>query len=557
MTEFGRDRFPWLTLTFILASLLAGSMGPVGARAAISTTGDVMPLPIMPNTTILVASQGVGSLVIEAGSSLTSNFLQVAQGPNGVGTAIVRDPGSLWRFTGGEIGNNGIGRLEVRNGATIEVPSPANLLRLGNNSTSNATALVDGEGSVLQVIAPFTVGGQGTALLRASNGAIVNVPEDATTIGVNGRIELDGALLRTNQLQISGTITGSGELAVLSSGTISNNGRIEVGLGDRLLVSGGIGTTGGLWMNIGSIAVDGGELEIRRIVNNLALAPNIGRITLQDAIIRFPLPTSTQPGLQNSHLVAALGGENHIHGRVLNNNTGDIVATNNSTVFFHHDVTSQGTITVAAGSTAIFLEDLLMNGGTLLADLGGAEGYGHAEVYGQAQLAGAALQVGLSSGFVPAVGDTFRLVSAAGGITGIPSLSGTPNPSNLLEWDLDVDANQVILSAVPALDGDYNADGKVDAADFIVWRKQSDGTGPGLAADGDDNNVVNVADYDFWRMNFGRTIASPAAGAAAGASPSLAAVPEPAGAVMGFTALLAGVFRRRPSLWLSDSATHQ
>jgi hypothetical protein len=57
-----------------------------------------------------------------------------------------------------------------------------------------------------------------------------------------------------------------------------------------------------------------------------------------------------------------------------------------------------------------------------------------------------------------------------------------------------------------ALPGDYNGDGSVDAADYVVWRK----------------NIGSQEGYDTWRTNFGRT-----AGAASGALAD-AAVPEPA-----------------------------
>lgn len=90
----------------------------------------------------------------------------------------------------------------------------------------------------------------------------------------------------------------------------------------------------------------------------------------------------------------------------------------------------------------------------------------------------------------------------------------------MLAWDLDIDANQVVLSVVPALAGDYNASGVVDAADYAVWRKLLNQIGAGLVADGDDNNIVTDADYQIWRTNFGATISSGAAGASA--------VPEPA-----------------------------
>jgi hypothetical protein len=46
--------------------------------------------------------------------------------------------------------------------------------------------------------------------------------------------------------------------------------------------------------------------------------------------------------------------------------------------------------------------------------------------------------------------------------------------------------------AFPTLAGDFNHDGTVDAADYVVWRK-------GLGT------TYTQADYDAWRVNFGRT----------------------------------------------------
>jgi hypothetical protein len=66
------------------------------------------------------------------------------------------------------------------------------------------------------------------------------------------------------------------------------------------------------------------------------------------------------------------------------------------------------------------------------------------------------------------------------------------------------------------LAGDYNADGKVDAADYVVWRKDPSAYG------GDP------AGYNTWRTNFGRP---PGAGSAL-TSAAAAAVPEPSSFVL-------------------------
>jgi hypothetical protein len=57
----------------------------------------------------------------------------------------------------------------------------------------------------------------------------------------------------------------------------------------------------------------------------------------------------------------------------------------------------------------------------------------------------------------------------------------------------------------PALPGDYNGDGAVDAADYIVWRDTTGQSGVGLPADGDFSGLVDMADYDLWRTNFGHS----------------------------------------------------
>ena len=64
--------------------------------------------------------------------------------------------------------------------------------------------------------------------------------------------------------------------------------------------------------------------------------------------------------------------------------------------------------------------------------------------------------------------------------------------------------------------GDYNDNGIVDAADYVLWRKTVGNTGEGLKADSNNDNVINDDDYTAWRQNFGHTGLStpPGSGAA-------------------------------------------
>jgi hypothetical protein len=88
----------------------------------------------------------------------------------------------------------------------------------------------------------------------------------------------------------------------------------------------------------------------------------------------------------------------------------------------------------------------------------------------------------------------------------------------------------VIASGNPAvvgLEGDYNGDGTVDAADYVVWRK-TDGSPSG---------------YNTWRTNFDRTAGG---GGPLGSGAGQAAVPEPSAWLLGLLACVApGIARRR------------
>jgi hypothetical protein len=76
---------------------------------------------------------------------------------------------------------------------------------------------------------------------------------------------------------------------------------------------------------------------------------------------------------------------------------------------------------------------------------------------------------------------------------------------------LDLDTFNTHFLAPVGLAGDYNGDDKVDAADYVIWRKR-----PGDFGGNPDG-------YDAWRSHYGATLP----GAGAGSSLAGVAVPEP------------------------------
>ena len=75
------------------------------------------------------------------------------------------------------------------------------------------------------------------------------------------------------------------------------------------------------------------------------------------------------------------------------------------------------------------------------------------------------------------------------------------------------------VATIPLLPGDYNADGIVDAADYVVWRKNLNQ--PVLLPNKNTSGVTQ-SDYDVWRVHFGQTLSGSGAG-----SLVQNAVPEP------------------------------
>jgi GH25 family lysozyme M1 (1,4-beta-N-acetylmuramidase) len=122
----------------------------------------------------------------------------------------------------------------------------------------------------------------------------------------------------------------------------------------------------------------------------------------------------------------------------------------------------------------------------------------------------------------------------------VPGVS-TPVDGDLFNGSL-AELQQLLLGNDGATPGDFNRDGSVDAADYVVWRKSMGQTVPIYSgADADGNSHVTAADFAIWKQNVG-------AGGGGAASP-LEVVPEPATLAL---ALLCGCMAAaggRPNRW--------
>lgn len=99
--------------------------------------------------------------------------------------------------------------------------------------------------------------------------------------------------------------------------------------------------------------------------------------------------------------------------------------------------------------------------------------------------------------------------------------------------DADFFADRVL----PALlDGDFSFDGRVDAADYSIYRDTTGSTSL-LAADGNLDGVVNATDLALWAAGYGAGVVGP---------PAASLVPEPTSLLLLLGVVATGLTRRRP-----------
>ena len=117
----------------------------------------------------------------------------------------------------------------------------------------------------------------------------------------------------------------------------------------------------------------------------------------------------------------------------------------------------------------------------------------------------------VDGGFTPTLGQTFDLITADSGISGMFNSIAVPDIPGPNEFRVIYNPTSVRLVVADelssAMPGDFNGDFVVDAADYVVWRN-------GLGT------TFTQADYDVWRANFGQTAGSGAGAVTAAPFPS-------------------------------------
>ena len=159
--------------------------------------------------------------------------------------------------------------------------------------------------------------------------------------------------------------------------------------------------------------------------------------------------------------------------------------------------------TIAPGnsiSNTLVAGDLTLTSGAVEIELSSEDHADSLLVDGEVLLGGSLNLVPID-GFTPEIGDSWHII-AAGGISGefdsiTPGYFVEKQGNNLMLFVGD--GPPIVLA------GDYNDDGIVDAADYVVWRNAID-SGVSLPNETASPGIVDADDYTAWRANFGAVL---------------------------------------------------
>jgi len=216
-----------------------------------------------------VGGQGNGTLYIKNGGKTTSHYGLVGSSGGSVGTVIVEGDGSKWHnlnpLSGAvtlRVGSSGTGTLIIRDGGEVLADKFTNI---GDRIGSIGKVMVDGSSSVLQLFDSLDVGRQGVGILDIRNGATVSntFGNIGRFSGGRGEVIVSGSgssWTNSRDLKVGiegeGTVTidDNGSVVVVATTTINHQGQLNLHSGSL--------TTRSLTNTSGVLNHKGGTLKI-------------------------------------------------------------------------------------------------------------------------------------------------------------------------------------------------------------------------------------------------------------------------------------------------------
>lgn len=470
----------------------AGALGTTNGNTVVNSTGNLT----AGGQLSLSGGITLAEPVVIAGPGDAAPYALSVQVAGGGGSNTLTGPLTIATAGGVRLGANGPGTVLVISGP-FKRTSPANAVQLtvgGDFGMVVVNSLIENNGGDLALPG----GGRGIVQLNVASNLIGNVQiagkhilklgiSDALAVNRNleigyvsawneadiGTFDLAGFSQTVNQLNGNGT--SNPPTARVITNSAASPSVLTVGNGN------GNGTFNGLIAGQVALTKVGTGTQTLRGSNTFTGATTVsnGTLALTGTCALASTAIAVGTGARLSVTGRVDGALNLVSGQTLSGG-GTLLGTLNN----------DGT--VAPGASAGMLTvagDYVQVTGTLAVELGGTvagTGYDQLVVSNTAALVGA-LDVALINGFEPAPGNSFTLLTAAGGVSGtfattnVPSL-GTPG----LGWQVDYLPGSVVLTVT----------GAPSATGFDLYAQQiTNAADRGYAADPDGDGYVNLLEY--------------------------------------------------------------
>ncbi|QDT73524.1 beta strand repeat-containing protein [Lacipirellula limnantheis] len=393
---------------------------------------------------------------------------------------------------------------------------PASFVTLDGGAIKGGTMTIDNANAVsgFGTIASRVINNAG---IRASGGTLVvqTAGNDNDWDGAANNASLHAQANSTLELRDNATFGFTGSVSTFSGGKVFANGfALDFNPGSGLFLNSNGTYESTSSTNLGGVVTtSAGPTSRIKVTNNFFLTFESTSSTTLDANLE----------LQNNNIIVEAGATFAGAGALIIPNGSHWVGENGANI---------NVLTVNEGSFrpgnfdgigAVTLKDFQQTGtGQLFVELTGTllNQFDRLAVTGVAQLDGY-LNIDVDGAFVPALGNTFNIITAPSvlGQFDYYDVSGMPAD---LAFKVNYLANAVQLEVVtkPIFSADFDDDGDVDLTDLSIWKSAFNLNQLG---DANGDNITNGSDFLLWQQQLGSKPTAVGAGAV---------VPEPSAALL-------------------------